>query len=443
MCDTLVALGNCTAHGNVIFAKNSDRQPQEPHILIRIPRTKHAPNSKVKCTYIEVEQVRETYEVLLLKPAWIYGAEMGCNQWGVNIGNEAVFTKEKYGKPALIGMDMLRLALERSKTAYEALEWLIHLLQKYGQGGNCGYKKKFVYHNSFLIADNNSAWLLETAGEYWAAKEVKDIYCISNRLSIGNDYDSAHPDLVSHALDKGWCKSERDFDFARCYSEPVFTYFSGAKQRYQSCHDQLEQAKGKFTGKLTEAAVMKILRSHDPKLKKPYRQHSLKSICMHGGFIFGDHTTGSYVASISKNRPTYWLTGSSTPCISIYKPYWLTDHPSSMVFSETDQDKAVAYWQLREQLHYMVIQNQIIDLDAYLTNRDQLEQNFMHLVAGVDSTTTEEELNQIMDDALAQETALIETTIAANAHNHGKIKGNPYYRHYWHQIIRDSESHKS
>ena len=42
MCDTMVALGNSTKSGNVIFAKNSDRQPNEPLLMIRI-RTKPCP----------------------------------------------------------------------------------------------------------------------------------------------------------------------------------------------------------------------------------------------------------------------------------------------------------------------------------------------------------------------------------------------------------------
>jgi len=38
MCDTIVALGNSTADGSVILAKNSDRQPKEGQKIAVIPR---------------------------------------------------------------------------------------------------------------------------------------------------------------------------------------------------------------------------------------------------------------------------------------------------------------------------------------------------------------------------------------------------------------------
>ncbi len=78
MCDTMVALGNSTVDGQVYFAKNSDRQPNEPHILIQIPRRHYSPGAKLKCTYIEMEQIEETFAVLLLKPSWT-----GVARWAV------------------------------------------------------------------------------------------------------------------------------------------------------------------------------------------------------------------------------------------------------------------------------------------------------------------------------------------------------------------------
>ncbi|MGD8473965.1 MAG: C69 family dipeptidase, partial [Anaerolineae bacterium] len=187
MCDTMVAVGNSTADGSVILAKNSDRQPNEAHVLARIPHARHSEGDTVKCTYIRVAQVPETYEVLLSKPFWIWGGEMGANEYGVSIANEAVFTREPYDQePGLIGMDMLRLALERADTARKALDVIVNLLETYGQGGNCGFRHKEYYHNSFIIADPVEAWVLETSGNHWAAERVRGARSISSGLTIGS-----------------------------------------------------------------------------------------------------------------------------------------------------------------------------------------------------------------------------------------------------------------
>lgn len=53
---------------------------------------------------------------------------MGVNEYGVVIGNEAVFTKLISKEESLIGMDYVRLALERSKNAKEAVEVIINLI---------------------------------------------------------------------------------------------------------------------------------------------------------------------------------------------------------------------------------------------------------------------------------------------------------------------------
>ena len=79
----------------------------------------------------------------------MWGAEMGANEHGVVIGNEAIFAKAKPAKTGLTGMDLLRLALERSASADEALETITSLLGTHGQGGSGGYGHPFYYHNSY------------------------------------------------------------------------------------------------------------------------------------------------------------------------------------------------------------------------------------------------------------------------------------------------------
>ena len=56
MCDTLVAVGNSTKNGETIFAKNSDREPNEPQALEFYPRMEHD-EEFVKCTYVQVPQI--------------------------------------------------------------------------------------------------------------------------------------------------------------------------------------------------------------------------------------------------------------------------------------------------------------------------------------------------------------------------------------------------
>lgn len=62
-----------------------------------------------QCTYIQIPQVEHTHAVVLSKPAWMWGAEMGANDQGVCIGNEAVWTREPVTPgEALLGMDLVR-----------------------------------------------------------------------------------------------------------------------------------------------------------------------------------------------------------------------------------------------------------------------------------------------------------------------------------------------
>jgi Dipeptidase len=105
-------------------------------------------------------------------------------------------------------MDLLRLGLERGETSREVLAVITKLVSKYGQWGS-GFPGinhlKGSYDNSFLIADGQEAWILETVGRRWIAKRIDQGYAaISNGPGIGTKWDLASPDIIDYAIEKGW-----------------------------------------------------------------------------------------------------------------------------------------------------------------------------------------------------------------------------------------------
>jgi len=379
VCDSFVALGNATRDGSVIFGKNSDRHPNEAHELILIPRAAHPKDAQVKCTYINMPQVRETNAVLLSKPFWIWGAEMGANEHGVVIGNEAVFTKVPYEKePGLIGMDFIRLALERASSADEALDVMIELLETYGQGGNSTCFGSFYYHNSFIIADPSTAWVFETAGKHWAAEKVRDIRTISNFLSIGNTWDQASSNLVSYAVSKGWCKNENTFNFSECYSDLIYSKFGAGEHRACRTGELLQSR----LGEIDLAFAMDVLRDHGPRADDawlPGKGVLGAEVCMHAslGPVRSSQTTASMISHLTPDGHTHWLTGTSAPCTSVFKPVWIdAGLPDTGPAPTGIYDQATTWWR-HENLHREVLRDYATRVKVIEAEREPLEADFL------------------------------------------------------------------
>ncbi len=129
MCDTFVAMPAQTADDSVIFGKNSDREPNEAQSIEYHPGKTFSKAEPVQCTYIQIPRAKEKFATIISRPFWMWGAEIGANEKGVVIGNEAVFTKMPAQKQnVLTGMDMLRLAIEQSASSQEALATIVRLL---------------------------------------------------------------------------------------------------------------------------------------------------------------------------------------------------------------------------------------------------------------------------------------------------------------------------
>ena len=126
-------------------------------------------------THVEIPGHPEpTLAVTGSRPTWMWGMEHGVNEAGVAVGNEMIFTLDdpRAVPPALTGMDLVRLALERSRNAAGAVAVVTGLIERHGQGGSGHDHEDVPYWSSFLVADAATAWVVETSGRTWEAEEV-------------------------------------------------------------------------------------------------------------------------------------------------------------------------------------------------------------------------------------------------------------------------------
>jgi dipeptidase len=352
MCDTFVVV----RPEGVLFAKNSDRDPNEGQVLEWHARREHPPGIKVRCTWIEIPQVRETNAVLLSRPFWMWGAEIGANEHGVVIGNEAVFTDRPYRKVGLTGMDMLRLTLERTASAEEAVASLISLLEEHGQGGGCGHEhRSFRYHNSFLVADAGSAYVVETADSEYAVERVQSgARSISNGLTIP-DFAAAHRDRLRDHV-------------AACH---VRTGITGAA---------VQNATG-------PADMMAALRSHgdEPWPRYAALNGTLSMPCMHGGGVVASSlSTASWVADLRPESVQHWVTATSSPCLSLFKP--VTVHKAVDIGpAPGERSGDGSLWWAHEALHRKVMRAPAELAPLFTSERDELESAWLAHVPDSDA----------------------------------------------------------
>lgn len=333
----------------VLFAKNSDRDPNEAQLLDWRPRQHHPAGARVRCTWIEIDQVSDTAAVLLSRPFWMWGAEIGANEHGVVIGNEAVFTDQPYAASGLTGMDLLRLALERADSATAAVEVIIELLERYGQGGGCGHEKRgFTYHNSFIVADARGAVVLETAGRLWAEERVvSGPRTISNGLTIQG--------FAGHA-------------------DRLHTHFSRGRQRRAITQSGA-------AGASTVADLMALLRDHGhdgPAPDYSLLTGAMAAPCMHaGGLVAASQSTASWVAELGDGGTAHhWVTATSAPCTSLFKPVQVT-MPLDLGPDPTDRYDHRCPWWRHELLHRGVMSDPARLLPRYAAERDEVETRWL------------------------------------------------------------------
>jgi secernin len=346
MCDSAVALAPETRAGVTLFAKNSDRKAGECQPLMQFPAAHHAPGSRVRCTHTVIPQVAETYAVLGHSPWWVWGFEHGVNEHAVAIGNQTVFSNETIeATPGLIGMDLVRLGLERGRDAREALEVIATLIETHGQGGPALEPDGASYHNSFLIADPQHAWILETSNRRWAARSASLDAC-SNHIGIGQDWEIASRDLEAYARGRGWWRQPQRVDVGRAYrNENVPAHISSG--RHRRALEMLAADRGHHDVE----SLARLLRDHGSDgcpwtgADATPESEAYFTLCAHSDPV--SWTTASMIAPLPETRPGPWpvFVSFGTPCTGVFLPMYIDGIiPASVAQGGRDPDSESAWW---------------------------------------------------------------------------------------------------
>ena len=159
--------------------------------------------------YLEIDDCAAG-AILIARPVWLWGAEHGVNEHGLAVGNEKIHTvREPAGDaPALLGMDLVRLALERARSAECAVETLTSLIERHGQGGVADKTSGEAYFSSYLVADASGSYIIETSARTWVVKRADRRAAISNRLSVGRDFVASSADVEAGADFDEWRNRE-------------------------------------------------------------------------------------------------------------------------------------------------------------------------------------------------------------------------------------------
>ena len=241
--------------------KNSDRDPNEIQLVEFYPRSIRS--GKTRTTYIDVEYEGKTNAVILSRPHWIWGAEMGVNEKGVSVGNEAIFSSPKVKSEKLLGMDLLRLGLEKGDDAASTAKTMIEYLETYGQGGSNDRSREEYYNNMFLISDLNKALKLTIVEKEYSLERLNSRYSISNKIPASEGVNKAD--------------SERSHNFS--YREDILYSRLGRGLERSRFTSRVLDEKSKST---QFQDIFRMLRHHEGDWRHPSRG-SNRDICMHAG----------------------------------------------------------------------------------------------------------------------------------------------------------------
>ena len=226
-CTNFIVGKKASVDGSVMCSYSADDYGMFQN-LCHFPAGKHAKGEMRKIYdwdtnkyHGEIPEAAETYNVI-----------GNINEWQVTIGETTYGGREEMADSTGI-MDygsLIYVALQRSKTAREAIKVMTTLANTYGYNSE---------GETFTICDPNEAWIMEMMGKgpgskgvVWVALRIPDnaVCAHANQSRIGkfNMKDKKNvmyaKDVVSFARSKGWFKGkDADFSWKMAYAKPDFS----------------------------------------------------------------------------------------------------------------------------------------------------------------------------------------------------------------------------
>ncbi len=221
------------------YVPPADHKPGSTRKIYRISQARTWPPEqglkwdliKKDFTGVEIPEVPHTY-------GYVHGVFGYMNDQQLAIGESTIGNRPKLSNPTrtpVFNITMLTLlAMERCRTAREAIKLMGSLAEKYGYGGEDGGEM-------LAVADPDEVWVFEIMpvgpfwtpdsgkpGAVWCAQRVPDDHvCVCpNESRIGEidlnnpDYFMASPNVISCAVENGFWdpKSGEPFSWKKAYS---------------------------------------------------------------------------------------------------------------------------------------------------------------------------------------------------------------------------------
>jgi hypothetical protein len=250
---------------------------------------------------------RETFAVIACPAVGSWGYEYGLNEHQLALGCVNVSSVRDPGQPNQQGPDLVRLALERCRSARQAVDLII--------GQLAGLRAKNVAtagDSAFTVADPHEAFAIETAHNFWVYQQLCETRAVSAIRIIRQDWDRIAPGLGDHAIAQGWWPADGSkLDFAAALG--AHTRQSSAAWRRWSRATVLLQEQNES---IDAGFIRRILADHgdEQELDAP------EAYCRHHQTGGDGITVASMVATLGAEPDSvaYARCAFGPPCRSIY-----------------------------------------------------------------------------------------------------------------------------